>query len=155
MTMWAAVYSAGHTVLVWGHSGGLWLGSLTIERAEAVRRCWSTLDTHSAQSEIFLTISCWARHGKETERQRQGGKESERQRERERDREGNKIATTRYATLADKAKAKRQTCSNNKNNEEEEGEEGDCKEEKHDRDYEELQDKQARRQYKHTHKHTN
>lgn len=56
-------------------------------------------------------------------------------------------------------------CSNNKNKahraEEQGGErEGDCKEKQHGRDYDdedddEVEDKQARRQYKPTHKHTN
>lgn len=60
---------------------------------------------------------------------------------------------------AAKAKAKRQTCSNNKNKahraEELGGErEEDCKEKKHDVD-DEVEDKQARRQFKHTHKRTN
>lgn len=53
---------------------------------------------------------------------------------------------------AAKAKAKRQTCSNNKNKahraEEQGGErEEDCKEKKHDVDDDEVEDKQARRQY--------
>lgn len=143
MTMWAAVYGAGHTVLGWGHSGGLWLGSLTIARAEAVRHAQRAVRNISHNQ---LLGKAW-----QGDRAAEGAKRAS---DRERDREGNKIATTRHGTLAAKAKAKRQTCNNNKNKEEEG--EGDCKEEKkHDRDYEELQDKQARRQYKHTHKHTN
>lgn len=145
MTMWAAVYGAEHTVLGWGHSGGLWLGSLTIARAEAVRHAQRAVRNISHNQ---LLGKAW-----QGDRAAEGAKRAS---DRERDREGNKIATTRHGTLAAKAKAKRQTCSNNKNKEKKEGEEGDCKEEKkHDRDYEELQDKQARRQYKHTHKHTN